>query len=121
MEKESIVDPYEIELLDLWDEVGGKLVIKYHTATICPAKEDLQMMRDKGSKTDVMSCVVFYVLAQCNMEYAMAFMRQAEGAGAAPSVTFEAADGEALNITGKEDNPLVNQLVKAVTNDDTKL
>ena len=121
MEKESIVDPYDIELLDLWDEVGGKLVIKYHTATICPTKEDLQMMRDKGSKTDVMTCVLFYVLAQCNTENTLAFMQQAESAGAAPSITFEAADGEALNITGKEDNPLVNQLVKAVTNDDTKL
>ena len=31
-------------------------------------------------------------------------------------VTFEAAEGEALNITDKENNPMVNQLVEAIEN-----
>ena len=31
-------------------------------------------------------------------------------------VTFEAAEGEALNITGKENNPMVAQLVEAIEN-----
>ena len=37
-------------------------------------------------------------------------------AGTAPSVTFEATEGEALNITGKENNPMVAQLVEAIEN-----
>jgi len=37
-------------------------------------------------------------------------------AGAAPSVTFEAAEGEALNISGKENNPMVDALVQAIKN-----
>ena len=28
------VNPYEVEMLDLWNEVGGQMVIKYHRATI---------------------------------------------------------------------------------------
>jgi hypothetical protein len=50
-----------------------------------------------------------------NQEETLAFLEEA-AAGAAPSVTFEAAEGEALNITGKENNPMVNQLVEAIEN-----
>ena len=34
----------------------------------------------------------------------------------APNVTFEAAEGEALNITDKENNPMVDALVQAISN-----
>ena len=46
----------------------------------------------------------------------VAYLKEAADAGAAPSVTFEAAEGEALNITDKENNPMVNQLVEAIEN-----
>jgi hypothetical protein len=36
MAKKQTVNPYEVELLDLWNEVGGQMVIKYHIATIKP-------------------------------------------------------------------------------------
>ena len=52
------VNPYEVEMLDLWNEVGGQMVIKYHRATIKPDKGDLQQLRDKGFKTDVMACIM---------------------------------------------------------------
>ena len=35
--KNKTQDPYKMELLDLWNEVGGQMVIEYHTAKIKPA------------------------------------------------------------------------------------
>lgn len=109
------INPYEVELLDLWNEVGGQLIIEYHTANIKPAKEDLQQMRDKGFKTDVMTCIIGTVGANLGEEKAMSFLQEAVAAGAAPSVSFEAAD-EALNISSPEENPMVDALVQAVSN-----
>lgn len=114
--KKKTQDPYEMELLDLWNEVGGQLIIKYHTATIKPDKGDLQQLREKGFKTDVMTCIIANVGAHLGEEKALAFLTEADATGAAPSVTFEAAEGEGLNITGKEDNPMVDALVQAVEN-----
>ena len=115
--KKQTVNPYEIELLDLWNEVGGQMVIKYHRATIKPDKGDLQQLRDKGFKTDVMACIMSSFIGHGkSQEETLAFLEEAAAAGAAPSVTFEAAEGEALKITGKENNPLVNQLVEAIEN-----
>ena len=114
--KEQTVNPYEVELLDLWNEVGGQMVIKYHIATIKPDKGDLQQLREKGFKTDVMTCIIANVGAHLGEEKALVFLTEADAAGAAPSVSFEAADGEALNITGKENNPMVAQLVEAIEN-----
>ena len=31
--KKKTTDPYEVEMLDLLNEVGGQMVIKYHTIT----------------------------------------------------------------------------------------
>lgn len=115
-------DPYSMELLDLWNEVGGQMIIKYHTATIKPDKGDLKQLRDKGFKTDVMTCIMSaFVGHGKSQEETLAFLQEAEAAGAAPSVTFEAANGEVLNITGKEENPMVDALVQAVQNYDNNL
>lgn len=116
MAENNSQNPYEMELLDLWNEVGGQIVIEYYTAKIKPAKEDLQQLRDKGFKTDVMTVIVAEVVAHHGQEETLAFLEEAAAAGAAPSVTFEAAEGEALNITGKENNPMVAQLVEAIDN-----
>lgn len=115
MAKNKIQDPYKMELLDLWNEVGGQMVIKYHIATIKPDKGDLQQLRDKGFKTDVMTVIMSAFIGHGkSQEETLAFLQGAEAAGAAPSVTFEAAEGEALNITGKENNPMVDALVQAI-------
>lgn len=114
--KKKTTDPYEVEMLDLWNEVGGQMVIKYHTATIKPDKGDIQLLRDKGFKTDIMTCIIANVGAHLGEEKAMTFLQEAAAAGAAPSVTFEAAEGEALNIRGKEENPVFDVLVQAVEN-----
>lgn len=117
MAKKQTINPYEVELLDLWNEVGGQMVIKYHIATVKPDKGDLQQLRDKGFKTDVMSCIMSSFIGHGkSREETLAFLEKAAAAGAAPSVTFEAAEGEALNITGKENNPMVAQLVEAIEN-----
>ena len=108
-------NPYEVELLDLWNEVGGQMVIKYHIATIKPDKGDLQQLRDKGFKTDIMTCIIANVGAHLGEEKAMTFLQEAAAAGAAPSVTFEAAEGEALNIKSREENPMVDMMVQAVS------
>ena len=111
------INPYEMEMLDLWNEVGGQMIIKYHTATVKPDKEFLQQLHEKGFSTDVISCVMAAFVTQGKKEKEVeSFLREAAAAGAAPSVTFEAAEGEALNITGKENNPMVNQLVEAISN-----
>jgi len=109
-------NPYEMELLDLWNEVGGQMVIKYHIATIKPAKGDLQQLRDKGFKTDIMTCIIANIGAHLGEEKTMTFLQEADAAGAAPSVTFEAAEGEALNIRSREENPMVDMMVQAVSN-----
>lgn len=109
-------NPYEMELLDLWNEVGGQMVIEYHTAKIKPAKEDLQQIRDKGFKTDVMTVIIAEIAARCGQDETIVFIEKAEAAGAAPSVTFEAAEGEALNIRSREENPMVDMMVQAVSN-----
>ena len=114
--KKQTVNPYEVELLDLWNEVGGQMVIEYHTAKIKPAKEDLQQIRDKGFKTDVITIIIAEIAARCGQDETIVFIEKAEAAGAAPSVSFEAAEGEVLNITDKENNPMVNQLVEAIEN-----
>jgi hypothetical protein len=114
--KNKTQDPYKMELLDLWNEVGGQMVIEYHTAKIKPAKEDLQQIRDKGFKTDVVTVIIAEIAARCGQDETVAFIEKAEAAGAAPSVTFEAAEGEALNIKGREENPMVDMMVQAVSN-----
>ena len=43
-----------------------------------------------------------------------AFLEEAHQAGAAPSVTFEAPDDGALNVTSPEENPELDKLVKAM-------
>ena len=42
------------------------------------------------------------------------FLEEANNAGAAPSVTFEAPDDGALNVTSPEDNPELDKLIKAM-------
>jgi len=114
--KKKTQNPYEMELLDLWNEVGGQMVIKYHIATIKPDKGDLQQLREKGFKTDVMTCIIANIGAHLGEEKALAFLTEADAAGAAPSVSFEAAEGEILNISSSEENPMVDALVQAVSN-----
>ena len=110
-------NPYEVELLDLWNEIGGSLKIVYHAATVKPDKGDLQQLRDKGFKTDVMTCIMSAFIGHGkSQEETLAFLQEAEAAGASPSVTFEAADGEALNIKSREENPMVDMMMQAVGN-----
>lgn len=112
MKKEK--DPFKIELLDVLNEVGGTMVIKYHTATINLPKESLQTMRDNGFPTDIMSCVMYGLVAAGKTEEGtMSFLKEAASKGAAPSVSFEAAEGETLNISSPEENPMVDMLVQA--------
>ncbi len=102
MTKKKAQDPYEVELLDLLNEVGGKMTIKYHT-------------------TDVMTCLAVGLLSSFDTrEEAENFAAEAEAAGAAPEVSFEAAEGESLNIKSKEENPMVDQLVQAIENQESE-
>ncbi len=115
--KNQTTDPFAVELLDLWDEVGGQMIIKYHRVTIKLDKGDLQQLREKGFKTNIMSCIMAAFIGNGkSQEETLAFLQEAETAGAAPSVTFETAEGETLNIIGKEDNPMVDQLVQTIEN-----
>ena len=115
--KNKTQDPYKMEMLDLWNEVGGVMKIDYYTVTMTITRELLQGLRDEGIKTDVMACIMSAFIGHGkNQEETLAFLEEAAAAGAAPSVTFEAAEGEALNITDKENNPMVDALVQAIEN-----
>lgn len=115
--KNKTQDPYKMEMLDLWNEVGGVIKIDYYTVTMTITRELLQGLRDEGIKTDVMTCIMAGLLsAGKSKEEMWDYMVWAAANRAAPSVTFEAAEGEALNITDKENNPMVDALVQAISN-----
>lgn len=115
--KNKTQDPYKMEMLDLWNEVGGVMKIDYYTVTMTITRELLQGLRDEGIKTDVMTCIMAGLLsAGKSKEEMWDYMVRAAANSAAPSMTFEAAEGEALNITGKKNNPMVDMMVQAVSN-----
>ncbi len=115
MKKET--SPYEIDLLDLINEVGGMLQIEFNGITINLTQEQLQIMRDAGAKTDVMSCVLAgMAYSGKTVAEAISFIEEGLAKRIAPKVSFEAADGESLNIKSREENPKVEQLVQAIKN-----
>lgn len=115
--KRQNTDPFKVELLDVLNEVGGVMKIDYYTVTMTITRELLQGLRDEGIKTDVMTCIMAGLLsAGKSKEEMWDYMVRAAANRAAPSVTFEAPEGEALNIRSREENPMVNMLVKAINN-----
>ena len=108
-------DPYKVQLADIANEVGGNMAIKYYTLDFTLTKEQLQDMKKNGLKTDVMSCILAALIMNGKNETDIKeFLEEANNAGAAPSVTFEAPDGEALNVTSPDENPELDKLVKAM-------
>lgn len=111
------VDPYKVEMADVAKELGGNLVIKYHTATISLTCEQLQTIKEKGFPTDIMSCVMAgFMMNGKTEEETMAFLKEADEAKAGVSVSFDAPNGGALNVKSKEENPNMDLLVQAVEN-----
>lgn len=109
------VDPYKVEMADVAKELGGNLVIKYHTATISLTCEQLQTIKENGGPTDIMSCVMAgFMMSGKTEEETMAFLKEADEAKAGVSVSFDAPDGSALNVNSKEENPMMDLLVQAV-------
>ena len=108
-------DPYNVQMADIANEVGGNMTIQYYTLDFTLTKEQLQDMKKNGLKTDVMSCI-FAALIMNGMNEAEVkeYIEKANDAGAAPSVSFEAPDEGALNVTSPEENPELDKLVKAV-------
>ena len=111
------VDPYKVEMADVAKELGGNLVIKYHTATISLTCEQLQTIKENGFPTDIMSYVMAgFMMSGKTEEETMAFLKEADEAKAGVSVSFDAPDGGALNVKSKEENPMMDLLVQAVEN-----
>ena len=108
-------DPYEVQLADLANEIGGNMAVTYHNVSFTLTKEQLQNMKDKGLRTDIMSCIMAALIMNGKNEAEIkAFLEEAHQAGAAPSVTFEAPGDGALNVTSPEDNPELDKLIKAM-------
>ena len=108
-------DPYKVQLADVANEIGGNMTIKYYTLDCTLTKEQLQDMKKNGLKTDVMSCIfAALVMNGMNETEVKEYIEKAHNAGAAPSVTFEAPDDGALNVTSSEENPELDKLVKAM-------
>jgi len=108
-------DPYKVQLADVANEIGGNMTIKYYTLDCTLTKEQLQDMKKNGLKTDVMSCIfAALVMNGMNETEVKEYIEKGHNAGATPSVTFEALDDGALNVTSPEENPELDKLVKAM-------
>ena len=108
-------NPYEVEMAGVAKEIGGNLTIEYHTLQFKITCEQLQVLKEKGMPTDVMSCIIAGLYANGKTEDDIkAFLEEAKQAGANPSVIFDAPDDGALNIKSKEENPMLDVLVQAV-------
>ena len=108
-------NPYKVQLADITNEVGGNMTIQYYTLDFTLTKEQLQDMKKNGLKTDVMSCIfAALIMNGMNETEVKEFIEKANDAGAAPSVSFEAPDDGALNVTSPEENPELDKLVKAM-------
>ena len=108
-------DPYEVQLADLANEIGGNMAVEYYNMSFTLSKEQLQDMKEKGLRTDVMSCIMAALIMNGKNETEIKdFLEEANNAGAAPSVSFEAPDDRALNITSPKENPELDRLVKAM-------
>ena len=108
-------DPYNVQLADLANELGGNMAVEYYNVSFTLTKEQLQDMKDKGLRTDIMSCIMAALIMNGKNEAEIkAFLEEAHQTGAAPSVTFEAPDDGALNVTSPEENPELDKLVKAM-------
>lgn len=114
-------DPYTVELADVAKEVGGDLTINYYTVELKISCEQLQLIKENGFPTDVMSCIMAGLLMNGKTEEEVkTFMQEASDANGHLSVSFDAPDGKGLNIKSKEDNPLIDVFVQAVENQKTK-
>lgn len=110
-------DPYEIELADIAIEVGGDLTIYYYTATIKVSLQQLKLLKERGIPTNVMNCIVFgFISSGKTEEETRTFLEEARKAKGKLSVSFDAPEGEALNVKSQEDNPMLDQLVQIVEN-----
>lgn len=108
-------DPYEVQLADLANEIGGNMAVEYYNMSFTLSKEQLQDMKEKGLRTDVMSCIMAALIMNGKNETEIKeFLEEANNAGSAPSVTFEAPDDGALNVTSPEENTELDRLVKAM-------
>lgn len=114
-------DPYTVELADVAKEVGGDLTINYYTVELKISCEQLQLIKENGFPTDVMSCIMAGLLMNGKTEEEVkTFMQEASDANGHLSVSFDAPDGKGLNIKSKEDNPLIDVFVQTVENQKTK-
>ena len=108
-------DPYNVQLADLANELGGNMAVEYYNVSFTLTKEQLLDMKDKGLRTDIMSCIMAALIMNgMNETEVKDYIEKAHNAGAAPSVTFEAPDDGALNIQSPEENPELDKLVKAM-------
>ena len=90
-------DPYKVQLADIANEIGGNMAIKYYTLECTLTKDFAALVMNGMNETEVKE-----------------YIEKAHNAGAAPSVTFEAPDDGALNVTSPEENPELDKLVKAM-------
>ena len=108
-------DPYSVELADVAKEVGGDLTINYYTISLKISCEKLQLIKENGFPTDVMSCIMAGLLMNGKTEDEInAFIKEATDANGHLSISFDAPEGQSLNIKSKEENPLMDVFVQAV-------
>lgn len=108
-------DPYKIEMLDVAKEVGANVVITFHSKEFTFTIEQLELLRSKGFDTTIMSCVMAgLAMSGMSEEESMKFLSEADETKGGVSVAFEAPEGKGLNLKSKEENPMMDQLVQIV-------
>ena len=63
-------DPYEVQLADLANEIGGNMAVEYYNVSFTLTKEQLQDMKDKGlRKLPLESLTVHYCSKICQSKF----------------------------------------------------
>lgn len=110
-------NPYEIDLAAVANEVEGNLVINYYTAEIKFTNEQLQNLKSQGVPCDVWSLIMAgLVSGGMSVDEVKAYLNEAQENDGHLSVSFEAPDEGGLKVYSKEKNPMMDQLVQCVEN-----
>lgn len=109
-------DIYKIQLADAAIEVSGDLVIDFGKYKMKLPLDTLKELKKKGTPSDIMSCIgICFIKNGKSPEEAMEIIQTGIKEGYHLSVTFEAPEGKALDISTPEKAPVLDKIVQGTT------
>lgn len=113
--EEKASDIFELELADLAKEVNGNIVLSFGDAEVKVTLEQLTAYKEAGISTTFP--IIFgaaLMMSGYSEDEITEFYAEQNALGGGPQIALEAIDENTpLNLTRKEDNPLVNMIVEA--------